>query len=128
MSKSNIKAYALSISVPVSKSSVVPGNPTTPTRALEDTITAAKSSYTSRNLTSQSLNQHALEFVPGGNTRSVSHNDPFPLCMTRGSGDHLWGRDGHAYIDFGELTAGLYGHSNPLIRKAMIETFDFCRR
>jgi glutamate-1-semialdehyde 2,1-aminomutase len=54
--------------------------------------------------------------MPGGNTRTVVHIDPFPLTIVRGEGARLIDADGHEYVDFlGEYTAGLYGHSHPAI-------------
>ena len=45
--------------------------------------------------------------MPGGNTRSAIHVDPFPLTMARGEGARLWDIDGHEYVDFlSEFTAG----------------------
>jgi glutamate-1-semialdehyde 2,1-aminomutase len=63
--------------------------------------------------------------MPGGNTRSVLFYEPFPLAIARGKGAFLWDADGHQYIDFlGEFTAGLYGHSNPVIREAVVTALD----
>src|ERR1700726_635180 len=63
--------------------------------------------------------------MPGGNTRSAIFVDPFPLTMTRGAGSHLWDLDGHEYVDFlSEFTAGLFGHSHPLIRRAIDQALD----
>ena len=60
--------------------------------------------------------------MPGGNTRTVLHYDPFPVTLTRGDGARLTDLDGHTYIDFlGEFTAGLYGHSEPAILSAIKE-------
>src|SRR3981189_1573934 len=62
----------------------------------------------------------ACSAMPGGNTRSAIHVDPFPLTMARGEGARLWDIDGHEYADFlSEFTAGIYGHSHPAIRKAI---------
>src|ERR1051326_2874101 len=45
--------------------------------------------------------------------------------MVRGEGAHLWDADGHEYVDFlSEFTAGLYGHSHPLIRRALDGALD----
>src|SRR5690242_8304647 len=60
--------------------------------------------------------------MPGGNTRTVIHLDPFPLTIVRGEGARLVDADGHVYLDFlGEYTAGLYGHSHPVIVEAIRE-------
>ena len=45
--------------------------------------------------------------------------------MARGEECHLWDADGHRYIDaLGEFTAGLYGHSNAVIRQAIVDTLQ----
>src|SRR5689334_15999736 len=86
------------------------------THALSDAI----ANYRSRNPRSEAALQEAAQVLPGGNTRSVLFHAPFPLVMTRGEGCRLWDADGHAYLDaLGEFTAGLYGHSHPVIREAI---------
>ena len=58
--------------------------------------------------------------MPGGNTRTTIHQPPFPVTIVRGEGATLTDADGHVYVDFlGEYTAGLYGHSNPVIVDAI---------
>src|SRR3712207_9419376 len=45
--------------------------------------------------------------------------------MARGEGCRLWDADGHRYVDLlGEYTAGLYGHSHPVIRAALDRALD----
>ncbi|MGE0417574.1 MAG: aspartate aminotransferase family protein, partial [Acetobacteraceae bacterium] len=45
---------------------------------------------------------------------------PFPLAMERAEGCRLWDMDGHEFVDFlGGYTAGIYGHSHPVIRAAI---------
>jgi glutamate-1-semialdehyde 2,1-aminomutase len=75
----------------------------------------------------KSLAQHraACAAMPGGNTRASIHVDPFPLTMAHGEGAWLWDLDGHEYVDFlSEFTAGIYGHSHPAIRRAIMEALD----
>ncbi|GFG00276.1 hypothetical protein IFM53868_10695 [Aspergillus udagawae] len=72
---------------------------------------------------SRKLHQHALAVLPGGNTRSVLHTEPFPICMDRGDRNKLIDVDGHEYLDLiGEMTAGLCGHSNLKIHDTIIST------
>jgi glutamate-1-semialdehyde 2,1-aminomutase len=60
--------------------------------------------------------------MPGGNTRTTIHQPPFPLTIVRGDGARITDADGHEYVDFlGEYTAGLYGHSHPVIVEAVRE-------
>ena len=63
--------------------------------------------------------------MPGGNTRTSLFHDPFPLCMTQGSGCRLVDADGHEYIDFlGEFTAGIFGHSPEPLKAAIRTALD----
>src|ERR671936_2204371 len=76
--------------------------------------------YVERNPESRRLHEERARFMPGGNTRSVLHVAPFPLTILRAEGARIWDADGHEYLDFlGEYTAGLYGHSNPVILGAI---------
>ena len=89
--------------------------------ALDDALAQATARYRARNPASERLLAEAADVLPAGNTRSVLFHDPFPLAMTRGEGCHLWDADGHRLLDaLGEFTAGLYGHSNPVIREAIV--------
>jgi glutamate-1-semialdehyde 2,1-aminomutase len=86
------------------------------TAALDEAIAR----YVARNPASEARAARAAAVLPGGNTRSILHFDPFPLAFARGEGAHLWSLDGDRYTDFlGEFTAGLYGHSNPVILDAV---------
>ena len=88
-------------------------------------VEAAVGRYVERNPSSARRAQAASEVLPGGNTRSVLHFDPFPLAFARGEGAHLWSLDGDRYTDFlGEFTAGLYGHSHPVILDAVRSALD----
>ncbi|KRC33409.1 glutamate-1-semialdehyde 2,1-aminomutase [Acidovorax sp. Root219] len=82
----------------------------------------AVENYRARNPRSAALLAEAETALPGGNTRSVLFHGPFPLSMARGAGCRVWDADGHEYIDaLGEFTAGLYGHSHPVIMDAIQE-------
>ena len=85
----------------------------------------AEESYRERNPKSLVQHQAACEAMPGGNTRSAIHVDPFPLTMVRGEGARLWDLDGHEYVDFlSEFTAGIFGHSHPAILKAITQALE----
>jgi glutamate-1-semialdehyde 2,1-aminomutase len=63
--------------------------------------------------------------MPGGNTRTVLHYSPFPLTWARGRGNRLTDIDGLEYLDLlGEYSAGLYGHSHPIIQAAMKQAIE----
>jgi glutamate-1-semialdehyde 2,1-aminomutase len=85
----------------------------------------AQRRYVERNPESQRLHRERAKVMPGGNTRTVIHVDPFPLTIVRGEGASITDADGHTYVDFlGEYTAGLYGHSHPQIRDAIRRALD----
>ena len=89
--------------------------------AIED----ARSRYASLNPLSQAADKSAERYFPGGNTRTVLHYDPFPLTMVKGDGAELTDLDGHRYVDFvGEYSAGLFGHSNDVIKSAIHKALD----
>jgi glutamate-1-semialdehyde 2,1-aminomutase len=82
----------------------------------------AERRYVERNPESLRLHERRATSLPGGNTRTVIHQPPFPLTIVRGEGARLTDADGHVYLDFlGEYTAGLYGHSHPVILDAIRE-------
>lgn len=88
-------------------------------------VAEAQARFTAHNPKSREQLDKAAAYLPGGNTRTVLFYAPFPLTMSRGEGCHLWDLDGHRYVDFlGEYTAGLYGHSNPIIRAAIDKALD----
>ena len=79
-------------------------------------------SYIARNPKSKEIYDRATQSMPGGNTRSVLFFHPFPLSIAWAEEAKLYDKDGHAYVDFlGEYTAGLYGHSDPVILNAISE-------
>ncbi len=81
--------------------------------------------FVATNPKSRIIQEQAEKAMPGGNTRTVLHYHPFPLRFARGEGCYLWDADGHQLVDFlGEYTAGLYGHSDPVIRDAIKQAAD----
>jgi glutamate-1-semialdehyde 2,1-aminomutase len=92
---------------------------------LENVIEDARRRYKAANPLSDAAEEDALQYLPGGNTRSVLHYEPFPLTMVSGEGAELTDLDGHRYVDFvGEYSAGLFGHSDPRIKAAIDEALD----
>ena len=87
---------------------------------LSSALDEAEARYRGANPLSLARHRAAGDAMPGGNTRTVLHYPPFPLAWTKGEGATLTDLDGHRYTDFlGEYTAGLYGHSNPVIQAAI---------
>lgn len=96
-------------------------SPSLPATALDAALAEATARYRANNPASERLLIEAADVLPAGNTRSVLFYSPFPLYMARGEGCHLWDADGHRYLDaLGEFTAGIYGHSNAVIRQAIV--------
>ncbi|KAI7169832.1 hypothetical protein KC316_g11405 [Hortaea werneckii] len=90
-----------------------------------EALATAQLLYVVSNPASRELHEEAAKSLPGGNTRSLLHNAPFPIAIKRGSGYSLISEDGHTYTDLvGELTAGLFGHSNPLIHSTLKAALD----
>jgi glutamate-1-semialdehyde 2,1-aminomutase len=83
-------------------------------------LSDAVARFVAANPESRAMHERAKAVMPGGNTRTVLYYSPFPLTMTTGWGCRLKDADGHSYVDFlGEFTAGLYGHSDPVIAEAV---------
>ena len=77
---------------------------------LETAVAEAERRYVAANPKSQARFEAARGVLPGANTRTVLHYDPFPVTLVRGEGARLFDLDGHEYLDFlGEFTAGLHG-------------------
>ncbi|MGG5808540.1 aminotransferase class III-fold pyridoxal phosphate-dependent enzyme [Falsiroseomonas sp. CW058] len=92
---------------------------------IDDALAEARDSYARRRPLSLARHLEATEVMPGGNTRSVLFHGPFPFTATRGEGCRVWDADGHAYVSMvGEYTAGLFGHSHPAIRAAVLRALD----
>ena len=90
-------------------------------QALED----ASRLYIERRPRSRALAEEAERYMPGGNTRTVIYHGPFPLRAASGDGAMLTDADGFRYVNLvGEHSAGLYGHSNPVIKAAVAEALD----
>jgi glutamate-1-semialdehyde 2,1-aminomutase len=76
--------------------------------------------YCDRHPRSAERQAHAAKDLPGGSTRSAIYYTPFPLTWVEGRGNRLIDLDGNECLDFlGEYSAGLYGHSNEIIRAAI---------
>src|SRR5215831_5846061 len=90
--------------------------------AVSAAVEGARARYAARRPRTLALHDRAQAFLPGGNTRSVLYHPPFPLRIARAWDAVLEDVDGHQYTDLlGEYSAGLYGHSNPVVSKAMTD-------
>lgn len=92
---------------------------------LDTAVAEIERRYIDANPQSRARFEAARAVMPGGNTRTTLHYDPFPVTLVRGEGARLYDLDGHEYVDFlGEYTAGLYGHSEPAILAAIREVLE----
>jgi glutamate-1-semialdehyde 2,1-aminomutase len=92
---------------------------------LADAIVEAEAQYRARHPKSAARQAEAAQHMPGGNTRTVLFYTPFPLTWAGGKGNRLTDIDGQEYLDLlGEYTAGLYGHSDPVIQAAFKKAID----
>jgi len=95
------------------------------TTDLDAALVAAHSSYADRRPRSAALAVAAAKVMPGGNTRTVLHFNPFPFRVSHAEGSVLVDVDGHRYVDMlGNYTAGLFGHEVPAVRDAVIAQLD----
>jgi len=94
-------------------------------QALDQALAQMLDAFSASNPASRECFDIHARYLPGANSRSVLFYAPFPLTMARGEGAVLWDLDGHRYDDFiAEYTAGVYGHSAPEIRAAVIEAME----
>jgi glutamate-1-semialdehyde 2,1-aminomutase len=92
------------------------------TTGIAERLAEAELRYVDGNPESRRLHAQRARVMPGGNTRTTIHQPPFPLTIVRGEGARIVDADGHEYLDFlGEYTAGLFGHSHPVIVEAIRE-------
>ena len=89
---------------------------------LDEVLLQARTRYEGRRPKSRNAFETAACHMPGGNTRTVLYHGPFPLRIEGGMGATIRDVDGFEYVNLlGEYTAGIFGHSNPVIRQAIVE-------
>ncbi|EXJ86876.1 hypothetical protein A1O3_03830 [Capronia epimyces CBS 606.96] len=94
--------------------------PSNTSHSLSTYLDKAHVQYNQKHPQSRENHVEACRYMPGGNTRTVLHTTPFPLTIDLGRDCHLTTVDGIRYVDFlGEYTAGIYGHSHPVIKDAV---------
>ncbi len=94
-------------------------------RDLDAALADAEARYVAANPKSEARHREAKAWMPGGNTRTILHYDPFPVGIERGEGARLLDIDGHEYLDLlGEYSAGFYGHSPAPVVAALREALE----
>ncbi len=93
--------------------------------SIDAAVTDARAAYVANHRESAAAHDRARVVMPGGNTRSVLHFDPFPFRVVSAHDATLVDADDHHYVDFcGNYTAGLLGHSPALVKDAITEALD----
>lgn len=79
--------------------------------------------YTQKTRGSAGQNTLAKEYLPGGDTRSATYFNPYPIYMTRGEGCRLYDVDGNCYLDFlNNYSSLIHGHAHPkIVEKAQAQ-------
>ncbi len=95
------------------------------TSATTAALGEAERRYAAANPRSAALFARAQTTMPGGNTRTALHFEPFPLAVGTSAGAQIQDLDGHVYLDvLGEYSAGLFGHSPAPVFEAARAALD----
>lgn len=70
---------------------------------LQTALDAAKSRYIAQNVQSKALHEEAVNVLPGGNTRTILHTDPFPIYMKYGKSYQVTSEDGITWVNMIEI-------------------------
>ena len=75
--------------------------------------------YKQRTPKSAEHNARAKHRLPGGDTRTATFYQPYPVYMIKGKGCNLYDIDGNQYIDMlNNYTSLIHGHAHPKIIEA----------
>lgn len=92
---------------------------------IDEAVSIARERYAASNPGSAAYYARARKCLAGGNTRSTLFWSPFPLTMKSANEQILIDLDGHSYVNLlGEYSAGIFGHTNPVIRQAIDSALD----
>lgn len=81
--------------------------------------------YRSRTPASAAAFGAAAMVLPGGDSRSTLHHEPYPVHLVRAAGARLWDADGNEYLDFtNNHTALVHGNAFPPVLKAARQQMD----
>ncbi len=82
--------------------------------------------YHDRTPESRAAHERALRSMPGGDSRSGTFFLPYPICVDRGDGCHVYDVDGHRYLDFlNNYGSLIHGHVHPEVTRAIAEQLRF---
>lgn len=93
--------------------------------SLDRLVAGQRARYVASHPEADRWHRRSRRVMPGGNTRTVLHFDPFPLRVVGAEGADLIDVDGHRYVDLlGNYTAGLFGHSPEGVIAAVKRALD----
>lgn len=76
--------------------------------------------YLARTRGSAARYERTRQWVAGGNSREAAFWLPYPLCLDRAEGGHVWDVDNNRYLDLNfNYTAMVHGHAYPPIVEAV---------
>lgn len=79
------------------------------------------SEYAARTPGSGDYHRQACRYLPGGETRSITHYQPYPVVVADGHGALLRDVDGNEYVDvLNNYTALVHGHAFPPVVQAVL--------
>jgi glutamate-1-semialdehyde 2,1-aminomutase len=76
--------------------------------------------YEARTARSRDYHEQACGYLPGGETRSITHYEPYPVVLAEGHGALIGDVDGNEYVDvLNNYTALVHGHAFPPVVEAV---------
>lgn len=85
------------------------------------TTDTERNSFRSPTSESARLHKRAMQVLPGGNTRTTVHLDPYPVYARSGQGAVVVDAEGQERLDFlNNYTSLMHGHADPDINAAVI--------
>ena len=91
-------------------------------RNLQASVERQIAEYMDNHPRSREMFRRAQASLPGGNTRTGVHFDPYPVYADHGEGVHLIDLDGNRLLDFvNNNTALILGHAHPEVVAALQE-------
>ncbi|WP_062204175.1 aminotransferase class III-fold pyridoxal phosphate-dependent enzyme [Demequina salsinemoris] len=87
---------------------------------IDETYASLRDAYAERRPASRAAYARARRWLPGGETRSVTHYGPFPAAILRGHAATLTDADGIEYLDLvNNYTSLVHGNAHPRIVEAV---------
>lgn len=88
---------------------------------VEALLARLRAAYASRHPASLALHEAARDHLPGGNTRTQVHVDPFPFYVAAAHGCWIEDVDGHRYRDLvNNYTSLVHGHGQETVMQALV--------